>query len=91
MTPNRNKTLVGLPCVKLDDNHEPFPLCNPKRSGVLPLGVMTRDVRGTQGSVPVYIPPARRTVARAPVFPVAHLVAALIVVAAVGAFLSVWP
>jgi hypothetical protein len=59
MNINRNPTLVGLPRV-IEPELEPFPLCNPKRSGVLPIGTIPRDTRGTHGSIPVYIPPARR-------------------------------
>jgi hypothetical protein len=60
MNINRNPTLVGLPRAVIEPESEPFPLCKMKRSGVVPVGTIPRDTRGTQGPVPVHIPRPRR-------------------------------
>jgi hypothetical protein len=92
MTPNRNKTLTGLPRVVVEIDHEPFTLWKVKRSGVVPVGTIPRDTRGTQGPVPVHIPPARRAQTQraepAPTLalPLEHIAAAFIVTALVSLF-----
>lgn len=57
MTPNRCKTLVGLPRpVPPREEHEPFEL----RARMVRLQALPRDTRGLMGPTPVHIPPARR-------------------------------
>jgi len=59
MIPNRNKTLVGLPCVRIEADADPIPLC--KTTGVHQRDTWPSDLRGLSGPVEVEFPQTRRT------------------------------
>lgn len=98
MIPNRNKTLVGLPCVRIEADADPIPLS--RATGIRQRDTWPSDLRGLSGPIPLDIPPARRSSERTRAIPRPSLepraidkaVAAVVVMyaIAIGVAIGMW-